>query len=78
VIDAIAQNPTDVGDLVVLRNLCMAVDAADKLAVSRLTRDFARLSGVLKPLKFISYELFHALTARTREWLRIGRASSRL
>jgi hypothetical protein len=39
VIDAIAQNPPNVDDLVVLRDLCRAVDAGDKPAVSRLAPD---------------------------------------
>lgn len=61
---AIKRNPPDVGDLHVLRNLCIAVDAGDASAVSRLTRDLVKLSGFEDPLHDISYELSHALMAR--------------
>ncbi|MDR6633831.1 hypothetical protein J2X72_002631 [Phyllobacterium sp. 1468] len=62
--DAIARNPPDVGDLVVLKQLCEAVEADDKPAVARLTRDLVKLAGQEDPLHAISYELFHALMAR--------------
>ncbi len=64
VLDAIARNHPHVGDLVVLRDLCIAVNARDTPAVSRLARDLSRLSGVEDPLHSISYELFHALLTR--------------
>ncbi len=64
VVDAIARNPPHVGDLVVLKDLCSAVDASDKRATSQLTRQLVQLSGVEDPLHGISYELFHALMAR--------------
>lgn len=62
--NAIARNPPDVGDLHVLRNLCIAVDAGNASAVSQLTRDLTKLLGFEDPLHDISYELFHALMAR--------------
>ncbi|WP_324764733.1 hypothetical protein SO078_27800 (plasmid) [Sinorhizobium meliloti] len=62
--DAIARNPPNVGDLVVLKKLCEAVEADDKSAVARLTRELVNLSGVEDPLHAISYELFHAVMAR--------------
>lgn len=64
VVDAIARNPPDVGDLVVLRDLCSAVDAGDKPAASRLARDLTQLSGIEDPLHSISAELYDALRAR--------------
>jgi hypothetical protein len=64
VVDAIARNPPDVGDLHVLRDLCIAVDADNKPAVSKLVQDLLKLSGFEDPLHSISYELFHALLAR--------------
>jgi hypothetical protein len=64
VVDAIARNPPHVGDLVVLKDLCGAVDASDKGETSRLTRELVQLDGTEDPLHGISYELFHALMAR--------------
>lgn len=64
VLDAIARNPQGVGDLIVLRDLCVAVDAARKPLASRLTRDLVKLEGTEDPLHDISYELFHALLVR--------------
>lgn len=64
VVDAIARNPPHVADLVVLKDLCSAVDASDKPETSRLTRELVQLDGTEDPLHGISYELFHALMAR--------------
>ena len=64
VVDAIARNPPHVADLVVLKDLCSAVDASDKPETSRLTRELVPLSGTEDPLHEIPYELFHALLAR--------------
>lgn len=64
VVDAIARNPQGVGDLVVLRDLCIAVEANDKPRAWQLTRELLKLEGVEDPLRTISYELFHALLAR--------------
>ena len=64
VIEAIRRDPPDVGDLHVLRDLCIAVDASNKSAVSKPLEDLLKLSGFEDPLHSISYELFHALLAR--------------
>ncbi len=64
VVDAIARNPPNAGDLDVLKKLCEAVEAGDKPAVAWLTRQLVKLSGAEDPLHAISYELFHALMAR--------------
>jgi hypothetical protein len=64
VLDAISRNPSGIADLIVLRDLCSAVDASNKTAASRLTRELAALTGTDDPLHDISYELFHALLAR--------------
>ncbi|MBB3236708.1 hypothetical protein [Phyllobacterium endophyticum] len=62
--DAIARNPPNVSDLVVLKGLCEAVELGERSAVARLTRDLVKLSGFEDPLHAISYELFHSLMAR--------------
>ncbi|HVE89902.1 MAG TPA: hypothetical protein VNA44_09400 [Burkholderiaceae bacterium] len=62
--DAIKRNPPDVADLVVLKTLCIAVDADNKPGVSKPLKDLLQLSGFEDPLHSISYELFHALLAR--------------
>jgi hypothetical protein len=64
VVDAIAKNPPDVAHLVVLRDLCSAVDAGNRLAASRLAKDLSNLSGIEGPLFAISSELFYTLMAR--------------
>lgn len=64
VVDAIRRNPPDVGDLHVLRDLCIAVDADNKRDAFKLVQDLLKLSGFEDPLHSISYELFHALLAR--------------
>lgn len=62
--DAIKNNPPDVGDLIVLRDLCIAVDAGDQFRASGLVDDLVKLDGVEDPLHSISYKVFHSLMAR--------------
>jgi len=64
VVDAIARTSPPDGDLIVLKDLCTAVDASDRRATSPLTRSLVQLSGTETRLHDISYELYYALMAR--------------
>jgi len=64
VVDAIARTSPPDSDLIVLKDLCTAVDASDRRATSPLTRSLVQLSGTETRLHDISYELYYALMAR--------------
>jgi hypothetical protein len=75
VLDALAQNSHE--DLILLRDLCDAVDKGIELAAGDAARPLVKLKPTGRPLDIISSDLFYELMARVLK-LGWGREFSRL